>query len=295
MQYNKTIEGGFCMKKVTALILSMVLLLTVMISAATFSDMPGEDYWSYPALISAVESGLLNGSDGKIYPQNNLTRAEMATILVRAYALTETTDISDYTDVKLDAWYYSYMQKACAKGLFKGDSSKRLNPDANISRQEVFVVLFRALELAAGSELSLDVFSDKNEVASWALSETAAMVSNGYIKGSDGKINPQGMITREEFAQIMYNLKNLGALDKKQETSNDTDVTSGNETPSGSNTETPTGSSTGSSTGSGSSSGKKSDHESTKDDKDKDKDKDEDPQGSITGFEGVEEHVDMDD
>ncbi len=198
-------------KKILACTVVITILLS-MVSLATFSDMPQKSHWSYAALNSAVETGLLTGSGGMINPNNNLTRAEMATILVRAYGLTEKADISMYKDVPQDAWYYEYMQKACAKGLFKGDDSMMLNPENNITRQEVFVVLGRALNLKEGEASIVSSFSDKDLIASWAVGATAAMVENNYIKGSGDKINPTNNITRAEFAQIMFNLKNLGAI-----------------------------------------------------------------------------------
>ena len=224
--------------------------------AADFSDMPSADYWSYEALNSAVSDGLLNGSAGKIYPKNNLTRAEMATILVRAYKLTEKADISDYVDVAETAWYYEYMQKACAKGLFRGDESKKLNPELNITRQEVFVVLSRALNISRGKENVLDAFSDKEFVASWAVDATASMIEAGYIKGSGDKLNPLSNITREEFAQIMLNLKKAGALEDKKDDNitgsttdkKDDNTTSGTTKPSGGTTK-PSGGTTKPSTG----------------------------------------------
>ena len=51
-------------------------------SSPLFSDMP--DNWSTKALQNAVANGLIGGSDGKIMPEDNLTRAEMATVIARA-------------------------------------------------------------------------------------------------------------------------------------------------------------------------------------------------------------------
>ncbi|MDO5479529.1 MAG: S-layer homology domain-containing protein [Clostridia bacterium] len=260
-------------KKLIGILLAGCMLFTTCF-AATFSDMPEESYWSYEALNSAVTDGLLNGSDGKIYPKNNLTRAEMATILVRAYKLTEKADISEFTDVAPDAWYYEYMQKACAKGLFKGDDSKKLNPGNNITRQEVFVVLSRALNLTGGKEEVLDAFSDKDLIASWAIDATASMIESGYIKGSGDKINPANNITREEFAQIMLNLKKAGLFDeKKEETKTDEKTEDKKEEPS-----------TGGSTGGGSS--KPSKPSTDNDDEDK---------PVINPIPGIDENVDMSD
>ncbi len=268
-------------KKITGILLALVIIFTTCF-ATTFSDMPEESYWSYEALNSAVTDGLLNGSDGKIYPKNNLTRAEMATILVRAYKLTEKADISEYTDVATDAWYYEYMQKACAKGLFKGDGTNKLNPDNYITRQEVFVVLSRALNLTGGKVSVLDAFSDKDLIASWALDATASMVESGYIKGSGDRINPTNNISREEFAQIMYNLKKAGLFEEKKEETKAEDKKEENkeETSSGGNS---TGGSSKPSGGSSKPSGGSSSG---------DKDNDE---PTISPIPGIDENVDMSD
>ena len=34
----------------------------------------------------------------------------------------------------------------------------------------------------------------------------AALVSAGYVNGSDGKLQPKATITREQFAQVIYNM-----------------------------------------------------------------------------------------
>ena len=74
------------MKKVIAILVcvAMVLAISPLALMATYSDMPSQDHWSYKALSAAVEQGLLQGSNGKLLPNDKLTRAQMATILVRA-------------------------------------------------------------------------------------------------------------------------------------------------------------------------------------------------------------------
>lgn len=170
----------------------------------SFPDMP--DDWSTPALTAAVENGLLSGSDGMLLPKNNLKRAEMAAIIVRAFGASSTASLDSFTDVTTDKWYYDVMQKAVAMGVFKGDGSGLLNPENNITREEVFAVLARAFKLSDGNFTALDDFSDNGTVSTWARGTTAALVENKYVNGSDGKLNPKSYITRAEFAQIMFNM-----------------------------------------------------------------------------------------
>jgi hypothetical protein len=174
--------------------------------------------WSTTALQSAVDNELIKGSGNKILPKDNLTRAQMATILVRALGATETADISAFTDVGKDKWYYSAMATSYKMGLFKGDGAGKMNPDANITRQEAFVVLARAFNLSSSTTSGLAKFTDGGEVASWARENIEALVLNGYVGGSNGKLNPSANITRAEFAQVMYNL-NKAYVDNSEELS----------------------------------------------------------------------------
>ena len=193
------------MKKLICSILSVILLCSSLcVSAADFKDMP--DNWSTQALTKAVENGLLTGyEDNTIRPSDNLTRAQMATIMVRAFGSTREDDISEFADVKQGEWYYSYLAAAVAKGIFKGDGAN-LNPNNYITRQEAFTVIARAFELREGKKSDLSSFKDADKVADWAAGYVAAVVNGGYAKGSDGYLNPLSNITRAEFAVLMDNI-----------------------------------------------------------------------------------------
>lgn len=193
--------------KILGILLSLCLVISLfplnaLAADSGFSDMPTKDHWSYEALSSAVKNGLLEGDNGKLSPQSNLSRAQLATIVNRAFGAQATADISAYTDTAASKWYYADMAKAVRMGTFVG-SGGTLRPDASVTRQEAFLVLARAMKLTAGSTAALDAFSDKAEVASWAAPSVAAMVSAGYVEGSGGKLNPTQTITRAEFAQVL--------------------------------------------------------------------------------------------
>lgn len=168
-----------------------------------FSDMPGD--WSKAAMEKAVSSGLLTGSDGKIMPQENLTRAQLATILNRAFGSSQKASLAAFADVREGAWYYDEMAKAVSMGTFQGNGNK-LSPESVVTRQEVFTVLARAFRLPSGGSSALSKFSDASSVSSWAQSSVSALAAAGYINGTNGRLNPAANITRAEFAQIMDNM-----------------------------------------------------------------------------------------
>ena len=165
-----------------------------------FSDFPTD--WSAPAMTHAVQNGLLNGSDGKILPKGLLTRAQMATMVNRAFASSAKASLTSFTDMVPGVWHYDEMAKSVQMGAFQGADGK-LSPNDPITREQAFAVLARAFGLADGKASSLDKFSDGAQVSSWARGAVAALVEQGYVTGANGALNPQSYITRAEFAQVM--------------------------------------------------------------------------------------------
>ncbi len=205
-------------KKAVPVLLAAALFAGSTVSAATFPDMPND--WTRQSLENAVTNGLLSGfDDGTIKPNNNITRAQMATIIVRCFGAESATDLSDFTDVPLGAWYYDAFTKAVYMKAFNGDNLKRLNPNNPITFQECFKVVASVFGLIAKTEEThtpsdlalqdlsvLNNFSDGAEVSDWAKPYVAAIVANGYWNGLDGKLTPKAYITRAQFAVLMNNM-----------------------------------------------------------------------------------------
>lgn len=199
------------LSKMISLLLAICMIMTAGQTASaaegrdTFSDMPTQSEWSYAALRAAVDNGLLQGADEKLLPDGKLTRAQMAAVVNRAFGAFEQADISVFGDVPAGAWYAPDIAKAVRMGTFQG-SGRTMNPDGYITRQEVFTVLSRAFRLESADASVLNQFSDRAQLAPWAESGAAAIVSAGYVQGAGGKLNPLGEITRAEFAQILYKM-----------------------------------------------------------------------------------------
>lgn len=194
-------------KKPIAFVCAAALLLSptgaLGASPSDFVDFPND--WSTGAMTAAVDNGLLGGvGDGRIAPQGEVTRAQMAAIINRAFGAEKQASLSSYSDVAADAWYAVDMAKAVQMGTFSGTGNGLLEPDRAITREEAFSVLARAFALEAGDDSSLASFSDGAQVSSWAKGSVSAMVAAGYVNGSDGnRLNPQQTITRAEFAAVM--------------------------------------------------------------------------------------------
>ena len=190
-------------KRTLAMLLAGAMLLPANAFAASpedFTDFPTD--WSAAGLRSAVQNGLLNGSNGQINSSGLLIRAQMAAIVNRAFAARKTADLSVYSDANTSAWYYNDLELAVAMRTFQGANGK-LNPEAPITREEAFVVLARAFALESGDTSVLNHYTDGASVSAWARSSVAALIENGYVNGANGKLNPKTSITRAEFAKVI--------------------------------------------------------------------------------------------
>ena len=190
-------------KRTLAMLLAGAMLLPANAFAASpedFTDFPTD--WSAVGLRSAVQNGLLNGSNGQINSSGLLIRAQMAAIVNRAFAARKTADLSVYSDANTSAWYYNDLELAVAMRTFQGANGK-LNPEAPITREEAFVVLARAFALEGGDTSVLNNYTDGASVSAWAQSSVAALIENGYVNGANGKLNPKTSITRAEFAKVI--------------------------------------------------------------------------------------------
>lgn len=194
-------------KRFLAIVLSVTLLCSLgavaLADGTSFSDMPSD--YSTAALQAAVANGLLKGTDGKILPNDNLTRAQMAAVIVRAFGATKEASLASFTDVDSGAWYYTELSKAVYMKTLNGSANK-LMPNDNITREQAFAVVARALNLESGTAADLSAFTDASSVSSWAVGTTAAMVKGGYIHGANGQLNPTANITRKDFAVVMDNI-----------------------------------------------------------------------------------------
>ena len=188
-------------KQTLALLLAGAMLVPNAFAASPedFHDFPTD--WSAAGLRSAVQNGLLNGSNGEIDGNGLLTRAQLAAIVNRAFGADKAADLSGFTDVRPDAWYHNDMAVSVAMGAFQGANGK-LNPESPITREKAFAVLARAFGLD-GDASALSDYTDGGSVSPWAKSAVSALIDSGFVNGANGRLNPRSSITRAEFAKVI--------------------------------------------------------------------------------------------
>lgn len=201
------------MKKIISIISALVIAMSVSANALAFTDMPSGEIGT--ALQNAVDAGLINGyDDDTVRPDSLITRAEMSAIITRAFGATKMAENS-FNDVAAGAWYHDAVAQAVEMGAFQGDDDVTFAPERNITFQETYIVLSRVFAFepyeVSGTGLMLgdvdaavlDAFSDKAELADWAINGAKYVAGNGGWAGIDGKLKPTSYITRGEFALLM--------------------------------------------------------------------------------------------
>lgn len=127
---------------------SMLSALAVPAFAATPSDVVGKPVQNAVEALTAL--GIINGyADGTFKPENTITRAELAKIVIVATGNQSAANLMantapSFKDVKKGAWYTGYINAAAAKGFIQGYNGK-FRPNDPIKFEEVTAILVRAL------------------------------------------------------------------------------------------------------------------------------------------------------
>lgn len=101
--------------------------------------------YGYDAIAAAVDLGFIKGKDNGTFDKyDNLTRVQMAAIMVNAYNLKGTSTAS-FKDVPQGHWAYSVVNTLAANGITKGFEDQTFRPYEDISRAQFSVFLYQHL------------------------------------------------------------------------------------------------------------------------------------------------------
>lgn len=177
----------------------------------TFSDIDNFP-WAKEAIEAvATEEILIETSKENFSPGDNITRGDFTGALIRALGLTAEFNES-FIDVSVTDPYFEDIKVAKALGIAKGVGENRFEPDSFITRQDMMVLIERALRISGKlgdkkADLTyLDQFEDKDQISDYAREAVALMVEMGLIKGDGKNINPKGNTTRAEAAVVLYRI-----------------------------------------------------------------------------------------
>ena len=151
---------------------------------------------------------IIGYGNGEVRPQNNITRAEVATIFFRLL----TDDVRDenltktnrYSDVAATSWYNTAVSTLSSMGIITGYPDGTFRPNAAITRAEFAAI---AARFDNDGDKTAAKFSDI--ATHWAKDEISIAYNNGWITGyPDGTFGPQRDITRAETMTLVNRVLN---------------------------------------------------------------------------------------
>lgn len=182
-------EGGL------AVTLTGSVCLELLDNAKEFVDVPA-DYWAHPAVNFVTARELFNGTaESTFAPTASTTRAMLMTVLARLGGV----------DTSGGATWY---EKGVAWAVETGVSDGRL-PEQNITREQLVTMLWRYSGKPAHTLERLD-FTDASEAGEYAVDALLWAVETGIVQGKgNGILDPLGIVTRAEVAQILKNYMSI--------------------------------------------------------------------------------------
>ncbi len=165
--------------------------------------------WANNAILFLYDNGIIKGKEPTLFaPNDNITREEYATIIVRAFGLAEANAECNFIDVPTERWSYKAVASAKKSGVINGISEDVFGAEENISRQDMAVMAYRAASLC-GAEFNKEAklgFKDAGDVSDYATESVAAMASAKIINGTGNGFEPLKSATRAEAAKVIYGL-----------------------------------------------------------------------------------------
>lgn len=172
------------------------------------------------AIEELASRNIINGKSDTVFdPDNVMTRAEFAAIIVKGLGLPE-KEADVFSDITSEDWYYKYINTAYFYGIVNGISESEFNPNGTITREEAAVMVARAAKIC-GMNTEVEMFEARNILAGfidyvkasdWAVSSLAFCYNKKILPEDVMEIKPREAITRSEIAQMLFNMLDLSEL-----------------------------------------------------------------------------------
>lgn len=222
------------MKKFMSLLLTAVMVLTtasVFAGDALQKDYPQKfwdvpkDHWAFEYIAELVNKGVLAGyEDGSFRPDDIVTRAEWAKIMVLAAGLPVSDNSLYFKDMK-DHWANRYVNTA--KDYLAAYTDGTFKPDQAAVREDVTVSLvkLKGYDINSVDYSYLSQFKDTNSISNSLKAYVAVAVEKQLISGfEDNTFRGQDTLTRAEAATLLWKAFQYGS-DNKVVNAPDTPVT----------------------------------------------------------------------
>lgn len=180
----------------------------------TFPDIQG--YWAQTDIELMVAHHVVDGMSSTSFdPTGTVTRAQFAAMIARSLNLSTSATTTSFSDVSPSAWYAGVVAAVAKAGIVNGYPDGTFAPDQQISRQEMAVIIVRAMN-AAGQPSTvmtqqvsglLAPYGDASKVAAWAQQDMAIAIQQSIVNGvSSASLAPAADTSRAQAAVMVKRL-----------------------------------------------------------------------------------------
>lgn len=169
-----------------------------------------------------LDNGIMNGTgDDTFSPDDNITRAQFATMFYRLVGSPSVDDTDNFSDISED-WYRKAVNWAAANGVINGTGGDRFSPYDMVTREQVAAIFYRFAE-SNGLDVSLDGsgivsalegyndYSDISDYAkipvAWCFDENVMFIHS--VNGYEYAIYPNIAPTRADTATMFWKFANV--------------------------------------------------------------------------------------
>ena len=172
--------------------------------------------WAKPSIDFVTEREIFLGTGQNIFsPYEGMTRAMFVTVIGRLYerSFGRVSGTCTFSDVDAKAYYAKYVGWANENGIIKGIGENKFDPNANVTREQMAVVMFKFatfLNKTAVVDVSLE-YPDSASISLWAVEGAKYCQETKVIEGRTGGVfAPQESATRAEASAILQRfIKNM--------------------------------------------------------------------------------------
>jgi ribosomal protein L27 len=155
---------------------------------------------------------MTNFSDGQFYPERLLSRAELASIMVKVFRLDKRQAASKdnvvIPDVSSTNWAFNDIQTVLKTDIMKGYRGNAFFPNQKVTRAEALAIFAQAYGVFQFSDDAVNEIlvshPDEKSIPTWARKAIATVVTEGFINtDTQGNISPLRPMTRGDMAYVL--------------------------------------------------------------------------------------------
>lgn len=210
------------MKKILLNFIVALFLLTIpatRVLAAEYSDLT-QNHWAYSQIMKLTDEGVLVGyPDGTFKPDENATRAEFATMVIKSVNQQNAaiTDIIEFKDINKDFWAWDMIQRAVTFDIIKKSEDNSFHPQDPVTRAQAIEFVINSLDTSKigdnqAKKALMQAYEDYAAVPESIVVKAGKAEILGIVVKRPGKgnvIEAERPATRAELAVFLVNLQDM--------------------------------------------------------------------------------------